>query len=107
MFYLFICYLITSCFRAAKYYKSVTQVNQLQDLGNLLRTANKVLVKVSGNVSSDTPINCKLSGLRGVIVEEKLMTFQAYQNFLMQNDEGKWIQDEKLMLSTNREVPWY
>ncbi|KAI7748988.1 hypothetical protein M8C21_033905 [Ambrosia artemisiifolia] len=98
-----VCYLIRlSREEAAEYYKSVAQVNQLKDLGELLKTANKVLVKVSGNVSSDTPINCKLSGLRGVIVEEK-----AYQNFLMQNDGGKRIQDETLMLSTNREVPWY
>ena len=43
----------------------------------LLEAANKVLpfvVTISGRVSSDTPINCEYSGLRGVIVEETVMS---------------------------------
>lgn len=32
-----------------------------------------LVVAISGRVSSDTPINCEFSGLRGVIVEETVM----------------------------------
>nr|GFA17825.1 E3 ubiquitin-protein ligase SP1 [Tanacetum cinerariifolium] len=71
----------------------------------LLEAANKVLpfvVTISGRVSSDTPINCEYSGLRGVIVEET-----AEQHFLKHNDAGSWIQDSALMLSMCKEVPWF
>ncbi|XP_070003777.1 E3 ubiquitin-protein ligase SP1 isoform X1 [Nicotiana sylvestris] len=91
--------------RDAEVLKSVTRVNQLKDLAQLLDTASKVLplvVTVSGRVGSDTPINCELSGLRGVIVEET-----AEQHFLKHNDAGSWIQDSALMLSMCKEVPWY
>ncbi|XP_076901131.1 E3 ubiquitin-protein ligase SP1-like isoform X1 [Bidens hawaiensis] len=109
---------VTCCLSAAALYilgrssgkdaealKSVTRVNQLKDLAHLLDTANKVLpfvVTISGRVSSDTPINCEYSGLRGVIVEET-----AEQHFLKHNDAGSWIQDSALMLSMCKEVPWY
>lgn len=33
--------------------------------------------------------------------------FQAEQHFLKHNDAGSWIQDSALMLSMNKEVPWY
>ncbi|KAD2236683.1 hypothetical protein E3N88_41585 [Mikania micrantha] len=107
---------VTCCLSAAALYllgrssgkdaevlKSVTRVNQLKDLAQLLEAANKVLpfvVTISGRVSSDTPINCEYSGLRGVIVEET-------NNFLKHNDAGSWIQDSALMLSMCKEVPWY
>ncbi|KAL8224873.1 hypothetical protein R6Q57_017430 [Mikania cordata] len=109
---------VTCCLSAAALYllgrssgkdaevlKSVTRVNQLKDLAQLLEAANKVLpfvVTISGRVSSDTPINCEYSGLRGVIVEET-----AEQHFLKHNDAGSWIQDSALMLSMCKEVPWY
>ncbi|KVH94417.1 E3 Ubiquitin ligase [Cynara cardunculus var. scolymus] len=109
---------VTCCLSAAALYllgrnsgkdaeilKSVTRVNQLKDLAQLLDAANKVLpfvVTISGRVSSDTPINCEYSGLRGVIVEET-----AEQHFLKHNDAGSWIQDSALMLSMCKEVPWY
>lgn len=44
----------------------------------LLDAASKVLplvVAVTGRVGSDEPINCKCSGLRGVIVEETVCRF--------------------------------
>ncbi|KAH0663626.1 hypothetical protein KY285_029475 [Solanum tuberosum] len=91
--------------RDAEVLKSVTRVNQLKDLAQLLDTASKVLplvVTISGRVGSDTPINCEYSGLRGVIVEET-----AEQHFLKHNDAGSWIQDSALMLSMCKEVPWY
>ncbi|PHT80492.1 hypothetical protein T459_18544 [Capsicum annuum] len=91
--------------RDAEVLNSVTRVNQLKDLAQLLDTASKVLplvVTISGRVGSDTPINCEYSGLRGVIVEET-----AEQHFLKHNDAGSWIQDSALMLSMCKEVPWY
>ncbi|KAK9281011.1 hypothetical protein L1049_003903 [Liquidambar formosana] len=91
--------------RDAEILKSVTRVNQLKDLAQLLDTACKVLplvVTISGRVGSETPINCEHSGLRGVIVEET-----AEQHFLKHNDAGSWIQDSALMLSMSKEVPWY
>lgn len=91
--------------RDAEVLKSVSRVNQLKDLAQLLDTACKVLplvVTISGRVGSDTPINCEHSGLRGVIVEET-----AEQHFLKHNDAGSWIQDSALMLSLSKEVPWY
>ncbi|KAI3979919.1 hypothetical protein MKX01_042573 [Papaver californicum] len=89
----------------AEVLRSVTKVSQLKDLAELLETACKVLplvVTISGRVSSDTPIICEYSGLRGVIVEET-----AEQHFLKHNDAGSWIQDSALMLSMSKEVPWY
>ncbi|KAA8550905.1 hypothetical protein F0562_002589 [Nyssa sinensis] len=91
--------------RDAEVLKSVTRVNQLKELAQLLDTACKVLplvVTISGRVGSDTPISCEYSGLRGVIVEET-----AEQHFLKHNDAGSWIQDSALMLSMCKEVPWY
>ncbi|GMP91127.1 hypothetical protein CsSME_00041952 [Camellia sinensis var. sinensis] len=91
--------------RDAQILKSVTRVNQLKDLAQLLDTASKVLplvVTITGRVGSNTPINCEHSGLRGVIVEET-----AEQHFLKHNDVGSWIQDSALMLSMCKEVPWY
>ncbi|GJZ85422.1 E3 ubiquitin protein ligase SP1 [Tanacetum coccineum] len=109
---------VTCCLSAAALYllgrssgkdadvlKSVTRVDQLKDLAKLLEAANKVLpfvVTISGRVSSDTPINCEYSGLRGVIVEETVE-----QHFLKHNDAGSWIQDSALMLSMCKEVPWF
>ncbi|XP_019161419.1 PREDICTED: E3 ubiquitin-protein ligase SP1 isoform X2 [Ipomoea nil] len=91
--------------RDAEALKSVTRVNHLKDLAQLLDTASKVLpfvVTISGRVGSDTPISCQYSGLRGVILEET-----AEQHFLKHNDAGSWIQDSALMLSMCKEVPWY
>ncbi|XP_072960195.1 E3 ubiquitin-protein ligase SP1-like [Typha angustifolia] len=91
--------------RDADVLKSVTRVGQLKDLADILDTACKVLplvVTISGRVGSDAPINCEQSGLRGVIVEET-----AEQHFLKHNDAASWIQDSALMLSMNKEVPWY
>ncbi|XWS46777.1 hypothetical protein CRYUN_Cryun14cG0097200 [Craigia yunnanensis] len=91
--------------RDAELLKTVTRVNQLKELAQLLDLEIKVLpliVTISGRVGSETPINCEHSGLRGVIVEET-----AEQHFLKHNDAGSWIQDSALMLSMSKEVPWY
>ncbi|KAH7577491.1 hypothetical protein ACOSP7_001587 [Xanthoceras sorbifolium] len=91
--------------RDAEVLKTVTRVNQLKELAQLLDTESKVLpliVSVCGRVGSETPISCEYSGLRGVIVEET-----AEQHFLKHNDAGSWIQDSALMLSMSKEVPWY
>ncbi|KAL2598938.1 hypothetical protein AAZV13_10G022600 [Glycine max] len=89
--------------RDAEILKSVTRVNQLKELAQLLDAEIlPLIVTISGRVSSETPINCEFSGLRGVIVEET-----AEQHFLKHNDAGSWIQDSALMLSMSKEVPWY
>ncbi|GER24797.1 E3 Ubiquitin ligase family protein [Striga asiatica] len=90
--------------RDAEALKSVTRVNQLKDLPQLLDNASKMLplVVVSGKVGSDTPISCEHSSLQGVIMEQT-----SEQYFLKHNDAGSWIQDSALMLSKCKEVPWY
>ncbi|KAJ0112911.1 hypothetical protein Patl1_01166 [Pistacia atlantica] len=91
--------------RDAEVLKTVTRVDQLKELAQLLDIESKVLpliVTVCGRVGSETPISCEYSGLRGVIVEET-----AEQHFLKHNDAGSWIQDSALMLSMSKEVPWY
>ncbi|KAL1072119.1 hypothetical protein V6Z11_D11G132700 [Gossypium hirsutum] len=91
--------------RDAEVLKTVTRVNQLKELAQLLDLESKmipIIVTISGRVGSETPINCQHSGLRGVIVEGT-----AEQHFLKHNDAGSWIQDSALMLSMCKEVPWY
>ncbi|XP_039035823.1 E3 ubiquitin-protein ligase SP1-like [Hibiscus syriacus] len=91
--------------RDAQILKTVTRVNQLKELAQLLDIESKMIpliVTISGRVGSETPINCEHSKLRGVIVEET-----AEQHFLKHNDAGSWIQDSALMLSMSKEVPWY
>jgi E3 ubiquitin-protein ligase MUL1 len=91
--------------RDAEALKSVTRVDQLKDLAQLLDTACNVIpliVTVSGRVCSDTPIDCEYSKLRGVILDQT-----TEQHFLKHNDSGSWIQDSAIMVSTSKEVPWY
>ncbi|PKA66850.1 E3 ubiquitin-protein ligase MUL1 [Apostasia shenzhenica] len=91
--------------RDAEALRSVTRVNQIKDLAVILENARKVLpliVTISGRVGSKAPIHCEHSGLRGVIVEET-----AEQHFLKHNESGSWTQDSALILSMNKEVPWY
>ncbi|KAF3436341.1 hypothetical protein FNV43_RR23433 [Rhamnella rubrinervis] len=88
----------------AEILKSVTRVNQLKELAQILEAECilPLVVAISGRVGSESPITCELSGLRGVVVEET-----AEQHFLKHNDAGSWIQDSALMLSMSKEVPWY
>uniref|UniRef100_A0A2N9GW35 RING-type E3 ubiquitin transferase n=1 Tax=Fagus sylvatica TaxID=28930 RepID=A0A2N9GW35_FAGSY len=84
--------------RDAVILKSVTRVNQLRELAQLLdaECILPLVVTISGRVGSETPVNCEFSRLRG-----------AEQHFLKHNDAGSWIQDSALMLSMSKEVPWY
>ncbi|XP_024167735.1 E3 ubiquitin-protein ligase SP1 isoform X3 [Rosa chinensis] len=90
--------------RDADILRTATRVSQLKELAKLLDSESilPLVVAISGRVSSDTPITCEFSGLRGVVVEET-----AEQHFLKHNDAGSWIQDSALMLSMSKEVPWY
>ncbi|XP_034227700.1 E3 ubiquitin-protein ligase SP1-like isoform X2 [Prunus dulcis] len=90
--------------RDADILKSATRINQLKELAKLLDSECilPLVVAISGRVSSETPITCEFTGLRGVVVEET-----AEQHFLKHNDAGSWIQDSALMLSMSKEVPWY
>ncbi|RDX71686.1 E3 ubiquitin-protein ligase SP1, partial [Mucuna pruriens] len=85
--------------------KSTTPVNQLKELAQLLDAGNfPLVIAISGRIGSESPINCELSGLRGVIVEE-----MAEQHYVANNSSGSWIQDSAntSILSTRKEVPWY
>uniref|UniRef100_A0A0D6R3M0 RING-type E3 ubiquitin transferase n=1 Tax=Araucaria cunninghamii TaxID=56994 RepID=A0A0D6R3M0_ARACU len=91
--------------RDAEALKSVKRVSHIKDLDLLLDTARKILplvVCVAGRVQSETPIKCKHSSLRGVILEET-----TEQHFLKQTDDGSWIQDFALARPKSEEVPWY
>ncbi|OMO77785.1 E3 Ubiquitin ligase [Corchorus capsularis] len=95
--------------RDAKFLKTVTRVNSLNDLAQMLdlktreRSRRPLIVTISGRVGSETPIKCRYSktDLRAVIVHET-----AEQKFLKQDDKGSWITHSELMLSTRNEVPW-
>ncbi|XP_072983287.1 E3 ubiquitin-protein ligase SP1-like isoform X2 [Typha latifolia] len=90
--------------RDADVLKSATRVGQLKDLAAILDTDCKVLplVKISGRVGSDAPINCEPSDSRGVIVEEREELHSSKRN-----DAGSWEQHITLKSPTNTEVPWY
>ncbi|KAK7271321.1 hypothetical protein RJT34_27117 [Clitoria ternatea] len=90
--------------RTMKILKSVTRVNQFQELAQLLVDENlPLIVAISGRVGSESPINCKLSGLRGVLVEES-----EELHFLKLKDVDSRIQDSSFQLSKmGKEVPWY
>ncbi|XP_072959456.1 E3 ubiquitin-protein ligase SP1-like isoform X2 [Typha angustifolia] len=90
--------------RDADVLKSATRVGQLKDLAAILDTDCKALplVKISGRVGSDAPINCEPSALRGVIVEER-----EELHFLKQDDAGSFERNISLKFLKNTEVPWY
>ncbi|TKY62486.1 Mitochondrial ubiquitin ligase activator of nfkb 1 [Spatholobus suberectus] len=83
--------------------KSITPVNQLKELAQLLDAEILPLViAISGRVGSESPINCELSGLRGVIVEE-----MAEQHYVKNDSKGSRIQGSASMPFMSKEVPWY
>ncbi|KAL8029003.1 hypothetical protein ABFX02_14G200100 [Erythranthe guttata] len=89
----------------AKDLESATRVSKLKDLAQLCSAASAVVplvVAVSGLVSSDTPIKCEYSGLKGVIVENKEETHILRRNF-----RGEWKKESILPSSVWNEVPWY
>ncbi|PIN18190.1 hypothetical protein CDL12_09158 [Handroanthus impetiginosus] len=91
--------------------KSVTRVKEIKDLAELLNSASKalpLLVTVSGKVGSEAPINCKYSGLRGVIVEQRTAChFLERKDIRFGNARISWTQDSELVSSARNEVPWY
>ncbi|XP_039683466.1 E3 ubiquitin-protein ligase SP1 [Medicago truncatula] len=96
------CLGITIC-KDAEILKSVTRVNQLKELEQLLDTQNSALVvAISGKVASESTIECELSGLKGVIVEEAVE-----QHFLKHKHNDSWIKDSALTSFTSKEIPWY
>ncbi|GAU30719.1 hypothetical protein TSUD_39430 [Trifolium subterraneum] len=59
--------------REARILKSVTRVNRLNDLAQLLDAERlPLVVTISGKVASENPINCEITGLKSVIVEERV-----------------------------------
>ncbi|EYU38134.1 hypothetical protein ABFS82_14G197100 [Erythranthe guttata] len=89
----------------AKELDSVVRVSKLKDLSQLLDAASTVfplVVAVTGLVSSDTPIECEYSGLKGVIVDNKEETHILRRNF-----RGVWKKESILPASVWNEVPWY
>ncbi|KAL7126571.1 hypothetical protein ABFS83_14G197100 [Erythranthe nasuta] len=85
--------------------ESATRVSKLKDLAQLCSAASAVVplvVAVTGLVSSDTPIKCAYSGLKGVIVENKEETHILRRNF-----RGVWKKESIRPSSVRNEVPWY
>ncbi|AES61875.2 E3 ubiquitin-protein ligase SP1 [Medicago truncatula] len=99
--------------RNAEILKSVTQVNKLMDIEQLLDgERSHLVVAISGCVVSETPIKCELTGLRGVVVEETVVQHylrecDANKLIMKCNDNGSWLQNSPLTLYTRNEVPWY
>ncbi|CAL1381750.1 unnamed protein product [Linum trigynum] len=94
----------------AQFLTSATRLtlNQLAKLyeedNNEDRAAEAGIVAVSGRVGSSQPMGCKLSGLQGVLMEEKVELVFKRKN----PEDGSWIPDSTLMRSTTRkEVSWF
>ncbi|PQQ16815.1 E3 ubiquitin-protein ligase SP1-like [Prunus yedoensis var. nudiflora] len=49
---------------------SVPQIREFKDLEPLLKSQNRLMVALRGNVGSETPMNCEFSELQGVVVEK-------------------------------------
>ncbi|CAL9778291.1 unnamed protein product [Musa acuminata subsp. burmannicoides] len=63
--------------RHAENLRSVTRVNQLNDLGECVPLSEilVLVVSVTGRVGSETPINCEQSGLKSVVVTETVILY--------------------------------
>ncbi|CAH8337583.1 unnamed protein product [Eruca vesicaria subsp. sativa] len=86
---------------------SVTKVDHLKDLSQLLGKDSKVspplIIAVSGSVASATPFKCERSDLLAVILEETEET-----EFLKRNWKFSWVQDTaSIRLPVTKQVPWY
>ncbi|XP_020409301.1 E3 ubiquitin-protein ligase SP1-like isoform X2 [Prunus persica] len=82
--------------------QSALRIRKLKDLERLLRYEHRLVVAIRGKVFSETPINCELSGLQGVVVEQR-----EEQYFLKRIKDDEWMKDYKFTPSTTKEVPWY
>ncbi|CAI0547275.1 unnamed protein product [Linum tenue] len=93
--------------KEAEFLTSATRL-ALKELGKLFDDDNRerdppALVAVSGRVGSSEPIACKISGLKGVLVEEKEeLEFERKHPVY-----GCWSRDSALTNLKTKEVPWY
>ncbi|KAG2260887.1 hypothetical protein Bca52824_080181 [Brassica carinata] len=82
---------------------TVSQVDHLEDLPELLEKQSPLMVAVTGSVASATPIKCERSDILAVILEETEET-----QFLKRNWKFSWVQDTAtIRLPITNEVPWY
>ncbi|XP_058742174.1 E3 ubiquitin-protein ligase SP1-like [Vicia villosa] len=100
--------------RDAEFLKSAPRVKQLRDLRQLLDAEKSPLVvAVSGRVVSKTPIECQMSRLSGVIVEERLEELNLHkkvateQEMKSNDDDDSWTLRTKMISSIPKEVPWF
>ncbi|PQQ16816.1 hypothetical protein Pyn_08811 [Prunus yedoensis var. nudiflora] len=63
---------------------------------------DRLVVAIRGKVFSETPINCEIGGLQGVVVEQR-----EEQYFLKRIKDDECMKDYKFMPSITKEVPWY
>ncbi|KAG7585262.1 E3 Ubiquitin ligase GIDE-type [Arabidopsis thaliana x Arabidopsis arenosa] len=85
--------------------KSITRVHHLKDLEQLVEVESKVfplIIAVSGNVGSETPIKCEHSDILGVFLKKT-----AEQQVLRRNWRFSWVRKSTLMQPMTKEVPWY
>ncbi|KEH43292.1 E3 ubiquitin ligase-like protein [Medicago truncatula] len=100
--------------------ESIPRFNELKELEQLLDVERlPLLVAISGNVVSETPIKCEITGLRGVIVEEREerhylqrdISIGQCKDAATQTQNGKidiyWKNHSSLLSSNRKEVPWY
>ncbi|KAK2403722.1 E3 ubiquitin-protein ligase SP1 [Trifolium repens] len=113
--------------REATILKSVARVNQLKDLSQLLDAERlPLLVTISGQVASENPIKCEITGLKGVIVEERVEQLYLKKEekckcaikqkkkcndadfwTLHSEPPDSWTQHSKFISRNAKEVPWY
>ncbi|XP_058742187.1 E3 ubiquitin-protein ligase SP1-like isoform X2 [Vicia villosa] len=100
--------------RNAEILKSVTRVRHLKDLAQLLDAERSPLVvTVSGNVVSETPIECQMTRLSGVIVVESVEKLilqkddATERKMKCKDDDDSWTLSSKIISSIPKEVPWY
>ncbi|XP_021834085.1 E3 ubiquitin-protein ligase SP1-like isoform X2 [Prunus avium] len=99
---------------------SVPQIREFKDLEPLLKSQNRLMVALRGNVGSETPMNCEFSELQGVVVEKTVLKYflERIKNKDKDEDEDKnknknedkgdkWRKDYEVLHSTSEQVPWY
>ncbi|CAJ2629270.1 E3 ubiquitin-protein ligase SP1-like [Trifolium pratense] len=107
--------------REARILKSVTRVNQLKDLAQLLdEEISPLAVTISGEVASENPMKCEIANLRGVIAEETVeKIYLKNEDFTIRQKEKcncvnhnktcnvAWTLHSEFISSIPKEVPWY
>ncbi|XP_034229105.1 E3 ubiquitin-protein ligase SP1-like [Prunus dulcis] len=104
--------------RQADKLASVPRIREFKDLEPLLKSQNRLMVALRGNVGSETPMNCEFSELQGVVVEKTVLKYfleriknedkDEKEDEKKNKDKGdEWRKDYDVLHSTSKQVPWY